>query len=523
MPAFFARVLAAGLAPLAAAQSPLTTTFTSNNLGSVGGAIYFDLVATTPLTVLGLDLNFASTAGTVGTVEVYTCSGTRAGNQTNPGAWTLATSGAVTAAGSGVPTPVAITPFVLAGSVGIALKAIGLAHAYTNGTGANQNFNTAELAIHCGEATNVPFTGGLFTPRVVNCNISYGIGTGSVATAAAYGTGCVTSFASFYEDFPPATFDLSNSFLMLVPGNGGYLVLWLPLQPGTFVPPSALATSLSLGFNSETTVPLTAPFPFPGGSTGSLTICSQGFVSVATGNGAGALPVASTMLSAPQTAWWTWHDFNPSATGPNTVWLERIGTNTVITWNAVPDVFGGTSASTWQMQFDSASGIVQFVYLTMSTGGNRYVVGFSPGGPSLDPGNRDISATPVGAIATSATDVLPLRLRATSRPIIGTTCNMLTDQIPPGTPFGGAQFGLVRFDPGIDLSSIGMPGCFRYTDGAAALLFVTGGATQPLALTIPAGLPVGLQAFVQTATYSPPLTPLGFIASNGLALTVGSL
>jgi hypothetical protein len=299
-----------------------------------------------------------------------------------------------------------------------------------------------------------------------------------------------------------------------VPQSGGYQ---LTSGNGTFHALSGSAIPLSLGFGTEAAIGLAAPFPLPGGFTNTLAVSGQGIVSVALGNATVASPSRAGMLNAPQTAWWSWHDFAPSPT--NGVWLDRSGTNTLITWNAVRDA-SGTGSSTWQMQFDSSNGVVRFVWQNMSTGGGRYVVGYSPGGPSLDPGNRDLSATPSGTFTTPAADHAALALRAT-RPALGSTCTLLVASIPPGSPFGGLLFGGVRHDPGIDLGAIGMPGCFRYNEGSATVLFVTTGGEQSFALPIPAGLPPGLQAYVQAATFSPPMTPLGFVSSNGIALTVG--
>ena len=56
---------------------------------------------------------------------------------------------------------------------------------------------------------------------------------------------------------------------MLNTGNG-YLVL-----PGTttYVAPSATAQVLALGDDTEAAVTLSGSFNYPGGSTGSLTVC----------------------------------------------------------------------------------------------------------------------------------------------------------------------------------------------------------------------------------------------------------
>src|SRR5207247_1279075 len=162
----------------------------------------------------------------------------------------------------------------------------------------------------------------------------------------------------------------------------------------------------------------------------------------------GFTPSVPGMLSAQQTAWWSWHDYLPFGPGPTgQVMFEQVGAVASITWNGVPDFGVAGSSSTWQMQFDTSSGAVHFVWQTMSLTGNAHLVGFSPGGASMDPGNRDISAALPLVFVTGAADTLPLLLRATSRPVTGTTCNLVTSNIPPGSPLGATLFGAVQFNP----------------------------------------------------------------------------
>jgi hypothetical protein len=57
---------------------------------------------------------------------------------------------------------------------GIALVLDGThGHQYTNGDGGNQNYSNADLSLSFGTATNVPFTGNIFNPRVWNGTIYY--------------------------------------------------------------------------------------------------------------------------------------------------------------------------------------------------------------------------------------------------------------------------------------------------------------------------------------------------------------
>jgi hypothetical protein len=343
-----------------------------------------------------------------------------------------------------------------------------------------------------------------------------------VATATPYGTGCYNRFASFYENFASAaSFDLSNSGFTMVPSGGGYAVL--PAL-ATYLPPSGTATNLGLGDDTETSVALSGPMPVPGGTTSALQVCSNGFVSVAAGNGVSFSPSSSVLLSNPQTAWYTWHDFNPGAAGSGLVKFEEIAGVAYVTWDGVFD-YATTTPSTMQFQFTLATGMVTIVYGTMSTAGASFLVGYSPGGSSADPGNRDISATVPGSFTLSgpSSEGPALALGASARPITGTSINLVTSNIPTGTALGATLLGLTQFNPGIDLSFLGMPGCFQYTDGSVSLLFVVGGPSATVPFNIPNNPAfVGIHVFAESATFSAGFNGLGVIASNGLDLGVGN-
>ena len=166
------------LTGVASAQSITTPpNFASNNGGSSGGAVYFDLTVTwggpAGLTVTSLDTNCSATAGAIATLEVYTTPGSYLGVETDPAAWTLVSSGTGCSLGQDVPTPVNISDFPLpSGSYGIAIVNSG-GHRYTNGNGTNQTVSGPHLSLSLGAATNVPFTGGIFSPRVWNGTIHY--------------------------------------------------------------------------------------------------------------------------------------------------------------------------------------------------------------------------------------------------------------------------------------------------------------------------------------------------------------
>lgn len=350
-------------------------------------------------------------------------------------------------------------------------------------------------------------------------NINGPIGSGTVAIASNYGTGCVARAGSFYETQAPATFDLNNTNMTLIPTSPGYVAL----PTGAFVTPSGSAVSLGLTDDSEATVPLTTPFVYDGGVTSSLTVCSNGYVSIATGNGVGYIPSTNTMLNNSQTAWYLWHDFVPGAAGD--VVFEQIGSIAYITWNGVP-TFGSAVPCTFQFQFDSAVGSVTLAIQTMSatsaTTAQEYLVGYSPAGPSMDPGSRDISVDLLSSFVVSGNDLPALALQANPRPIAGTTIQMTTNNIGATAAFGGLALGFTN--PALNLTPLGMAGCTQYADHLGVLIFVPLGASSyNVPLTIPNA--IGVTMLSQSFVYDPSagLTTLGAVASNGVSLLIGNL
>jgi hypothetical protein len=528
-----------GLTTALTAQSPLTTLFASNNSGAAGWTMYFDATVNVPLTFTQFDVNLTSAASTAGSLSVYytTSATTYVGNDTVAGAWTLGGTGTLTAAGLNLPTPCIISPFTLApGNYGIAIVHNGVGPAYTNGngtatpgSGTNQTYSTTELTLLAGASAG----GGLgtaicCTPRVINANVYYAVsGGGTVALRTSYGVGCYDKKTSFYENFATsAAFDLASTSISMLPTGSGYLVL-----PGitSYVAPSGSATALVLGDDTETPVALTTPFPHSAGITSSLTVCSNGYVSIATGNGTGFAPVVATMLNAPQTGWWAWHDYNPSLAGSGQVKFEQVGSIAYITWDGVWD-FGGTSAanaSTFQFQFDCTTGAVHIVFQAMSTLGNGRLVGYSPSGNSADPGNRDISATLPATFTLTSTDGSPLALAASARPLIGTTINMVTSN-QTGQSIGINFLSVVQIPaPGFDLGIIGAPGCPALLDVNQGIGNVIGNVAG-LSLSVPFAIPnnvvlLGFQVFSQSIWLDPAANAFGMLTSNGVALTLGNI
>jgi hypothetical protein len=342
------------------------------------------------------------------------------------------------------------------------------------------------------------------------------------ASATVVGVGCGGTPASFYEHFVPSTgFDLSNTALKMINlGGSGYAVQGIG---NPYVPPSVGAVSLNLADDGVTTVNLSAPFPHPSGATSALEVCSNGFISVAPGNGTSYQPNPANLRNRAFASFNVWHDWalSPAAN----VWFEEVAGVAYFTWLNVPSYNGtvvGTVTSTFQMQFDLSTGSVDIVFLGMDNtsvsgwqAGDGYVVGYSPGGGAIDPGSIDLSAALTVPLVLPPADLPNVELGASAAPVLGSSTNLVLDNLPATAPLAVYVFGFTAIPGGLPLPIA--PGCAQYVVPLASLFVVTGGAPSfSLPQTYPtdpayAGLELVAQGVSLTGSG-------GILASNGLRL-----
>jgi serine protease AprX len=150
----------------------MITLYSSNNGGAPGGAVYFDVVTTTPVWVHSIMVNTSLNAGEAACLDVHTKSGTYSGFELNAGAWTAKSAGRGISAGMDAQTQIDLAqPFRLAaGTHGFAITGSNVAHRYTNG---NNTYTNGAVTINTGSASNIPFTGGVFTPRTANITLKF--------------------------------------------------------------------------------------------------------------------------------------------------------------------------------------------------------------------------------------------------------------------------------------------------------------------------------------------------------------
>ncbi|MBK8098331.1 MAG: hypothetical protein IPK26_14570 [Planctomycetes bacterium] len=377
----------------------------------------------------------------------------------------------------------------------------------------------------CGLQTSlaVPVTAGTYYIRVGGFGSATGTfqldvsgPAGIPASTSNYGAGCYNSSKAFYELFANGTtWDLDNTRMTLVK-TGNY---YIAQASGNYVAPTGAAQVLTLSDDSFASVTLASAFPFPGGSTTTLEVCSNGFVSAATGNGNAYIATAAAWLASVAPRWGHWTDLNPTAGGQ--VKFEQIGSISYVTYDGVFQ-FGTTTPNTFQLQFNRSNGNVTYAWQTMATtGAQARLVGYAAATPNNDLGSRDISATLPGGFRTGEFNLSPLALVSTL-PQLGTNLALTTTNYPGNSTLGIQVLSLTQFDPGIDLTSVGAGGCFRYT-GLDATNVVIPNAGQSVYNT---GIPnnpslMGLPLKSQTWALAPGANTLGMITSNGVAMVVG--
>lgn len=363
---------------------------------------------------------------------------------------------------------------------------------------------------------NYPFVSSVSIGAPV-LEIAYGPATGYAAKTR-LGTGCNPGGdMPFYEMFPSGSFDLTNTSLSLLHGGTDYRVERgnIPMQPLTG------ATILNHGDDTSITVPLNSgsiPFGQQGTAT-SLTVCSNGFVSVGD-NGASSYPNATQHLSAPYTCWRAfWADFDPTASGSGKIWWEETATHVFVTWFHVASFYVPGSSSTFQYQFEKFTGNVHFVYGTMNVG-IPGLIGFAEGGNSPDPGPTNLSAA---APFTRTFVGNALALELPTRPVLGTQLAFTTTDLPVTHPLGALLFGASGYPTGLSLAAIGMPGCLQYASADAVHVFVPFGSSVTTPLALPANPAFsGTQIYAQSVLLQPYANPLGAVTSNGFRLTLGT-
>lgn len=513
-------LLGLGLASVLAAQSPLAvaaTPFaaTSSSNSAAGGCVFFDLTVNTTLTINRLDVNTNSAIGVQGEIKLYQTTGaltTYAASTVTATDWVLLGTAPATSAGTNADTIACFpTPITLnAGTKGYAVVYRGLSTLYNNG--APLIWSNADMTLNAGAAAGIgpfypdglpeEFATGVFFPRTWNGRIHYALGT--TAPVCSYnqsvGLGCGGQFASWFDlitDPAVASATMNGKQVLFAPDNPtapttytiikGTGAIQGPFAPvvlnGTFT--TTIVASPGPDDDGEVVVPLSGPFNFPGGTTSSVVVGTNGVVSVASNMAFFDTlaaddwgPLVPALLQAPSALWCSWHDYDASAaTGGGTITSDTNPSgDLLITWNGVESYPAGAgNPSTMQIAVSPTSGVVTITWGTMASvgaGGNgdEHLIGWSPGGVSLRPDiEGDITLATPDFTVPVLFEGAALSLTSTPRPTFGSLIDYTAANIPTNylVPVGLLYFSVANpVAPGFPLSfvGIGKPGCLLNFD-----------------------------------------------------------
>ncbi len=528
----------------------------------------FDLTVNTPITLQAISTPLLTPVGVTGTLEVWlTTAGTTTyvGNHQNQAVWALAATGSITGNGT-TGTVAALTAtscqsiggaglLLLPGSYGVMIRLTNGAAPMLVAVGTPQTFSNAELTVSGGAIQYTPWgalqgaaTGAGYNAWAWRGQIIYQNGAfpHACAETTKYGSGCYTVNGSAYQEWTDSTpggaaasasAALTGRKLTFIPSGSGYVMI-PGTATGSFIVPSATATSLPTSDDSENIITLTAPFSYPGGVATQLYVHDNGFVSVGPNTtmpgGPNWVPEISTMLSATNTAWYSWHDYNSTEPGSGTIKYEEVGGVMVITWDNVESYpTTAVNPSTLQFQFNELTGEVNIVWQTIEavggTGflqGSDHVVGFSPGGPSPAGGQFDIATLTSSNLLVP--ERFPLALDTSAKPLIGTTISLTTSQ-ETGANLGINFVSTVQIPaPGFPLAVIGAPGCSALIDITAGVGNVISNLGLPgLSMNVAFPLPnnpalAGFSIFSQSVWLDPTANSFGATVSNALSMQLGN-
>jgi len=364
----------------------------------------------------------------------------------------------------------------------------------------------------CNPATGVVTPIGSVAPMAGVWSLTFD--PNNCAKVAQQGNGCTTRFASVYEHLSQSAQDLSGLKVTGTTVGANVIVTCVP-GPGFTIPGGIAPVPLG----DDTSVPV--------GTLG-LWVGSNGWLALGPGNTVAPVPNIATFLNQPAAWLCAWTDLDPSNTAGGGVYYDEPSPGVGrATWNGV---FGkGTLGPNWiQIVWDVVNRNWSIEYGAVAVANPQWwLTGYSPAGPSADPGPTDLSTLGGNPLTLDLFDTLPLGLVSIGRPVQGAFAvpfNATTTNIDPLAIMHLGIVGLVS--PNLPLLGFGLPAdCFLH----ASLDVISGPQLFPVgtqtwtAINLPALPPSfsGFQFYLQGATFtSSGLGPTTRF-SNGLRCTLG--
>lgn len=338
--------------------------------------------------------------------------------------------------------------------------------------------------------------------------------------------------------------------------------------------PATLGTDIAAAddtVNPSHALGFTFPYPDGVGSTTVIDIAPNGYIYLEAGTNTSSrccngvdtsgVPVADFFAATPSFALFG-QDLNvstTSATGNGAIFFQTDNSSVAtITWFEAGEFGNAGSMNTCSIQLH-VDGRVTMTWNDVDLLTHRALVGYSPGNGVADPGPVDFTMQPITGSAGvpiyqgflnspfpldgqtiefipdgagsyivislgPAPAVTPLTISSLSVPTTGQTTVIDVTNVPGSAVAGALLVGSAAFNPGVDLSIIGMEGCSLFTN--ANIGTVAFGNLAPPTATIslpiaPTPGAVGLTFATQAAAIAPGVNSLGVVTSNLGSLTVG--
>ena len=335
-----------------------------------------------------------------------------------------------------------------------------------------------------------------------------------VASRVPFGQGCGDSFESFYEQLSQTQMDLANTRVTATFNGAGYDVT--TTSGVAIAPVGSVGTASVMNVGDDTWLPTM----FSGGTLG---IAVWGNCAISIGGFPISLqnaftPNVSQILDTSVPIISAWTDLQPaSGGGSGTVYYEEnaAGTLGMVTYENVQGWNVVGTQNTVQFTYEATTGDFSITFGALATNNpEEWVIGYSPAGPSADPGATDINA---GPFSFGVTDQGALTLDS-NPPRLGQSWDFTTSNL--GGNLGSfIFFGDTQVNPGTSLAILGAPGCSAYTNANLIALLAPAGS---LSVVVPnnAGL-IGYALSCQATTGTGANT-LGLVTSNGLQAVVGN-
>ena len=117
-----------------------------------------------------------------------------------------------------------------------------------------------------------------------------------------------------------------------------------------------------------------------------------------------------------------------------------------------------------------------------------------------------------------------MALDASARPVLGSSLNLVTTNVPLTSVGGLSILSLTSIPGGVSLASLGAPGCFVYQQLVVINTFAVAGGSGSSPLSIPTSTSlIGAKVHTQSGVMLLNFNPFNIATSNGLELTIGDV